>query len=203
MLDALTLRMTAVRSGPTARAIPAPTLSSCADRAGPAAIDFVSWPVLWARCWCQIRTWHVPPRWSIRDWCDEARAQGALADSQARRDFDPRRTVPLDGFRYRRVVDSVWTRHRQECTYGHHILSGEAIPDRPAPELPGTDPDTLACLESALGRLAELDCDLIRQLFWDGRPEDELAREWGISRQAVNKRKQRILIELRRQVGRP
>ena len=40
-------------------------------------------------------------------------------------------------------------------------------------------------------------------LFWDGRCEDDLAREWGVSRQAVSKRKQKILLELQQQVGMP
>jgi biotin operon repressor len=37
---------------------------------------------------------------------------------------------------------------------------------------------------------------LIRQLFWDGRSEDDLARELGLTRQAVNKRKQKLLRRL-------
>ena len=47
------------------------------------------------------------------------------------------------------------------------------------------------------------DRGLICQLFWDGRCEDDLAREWGVSRQAISKGKQKILLELRRQVGMP
>ena len=86
---------------------------------------------------------------------------------------------------------------------GRRNRPGEAIPDRPAPERPGPDADTLARLEAALGSLAELDRGLIRQLFWDGRRADDLAREWGVSRQAVSKRKQKIMLELRRQVGMP
>jgi hypothetical protein len=173
------------------------------DPAGPAAADATAWPVLWARCWVRVRSWRVPPRWSAGDWWDEARAQGALADSQARRDFDPRRCVPLDAFLYRRVVDAVWTRYRQEWSYGRHARSGGAIADRPVPARSGPDPDTLASLVSALDSLAERDRGLIRQLFWDGRSEDDLAREWGVSQQAVSKRKQKILQELRRQVGMP
>jgi hypothetical protein len=203
MHDALTLRMTTVRRVSAARAIPAPRLSAHVDRTGPGALDSVAWPVMWARCWCQIRTWPVPPRWSYCDWCDEARAQGALADFQARRNFDPRRTVPLDGFRYRRVVDSVWTRHRQECSFGRRTRFCDAIPDCPAPARPEPDLDTLACLDIALDSLAEPDLGLIRKLFWDGLCDDELAREWGVSRQAVNKRKLKILCELRRKVVMP
>ncbi len=169
----------------------------------PAPPDSTAWPVLWARCWGRIRTWRVPPRWSRRDWCDEARAQGEATACGALRDFDPHRLVPLDAFLYSRVVDAVWTRYRQEWAYGRRTRPGEAIPDRPVPERPGLDADTLARLEAALGSLAELDRGLIRQLFWDGRGEDDLAREWGVSRQAISKRKQKILLELRRQVGMP
>ena len=54
-----------------------------------------------------------------------------------------------------------------------------------------------------LERLTEPERRLIHQLFWDGRCADDLAREWGVSRQAVSKRKQKILLKLRRQVGMP
>jgi DNA-directed RNA polymerase specialized sigma24 family protein len=145
----------------------------------------------------------VPPRWSQRDWCDEARAQGEATACGALRDFDPHRLVPLDAFLYRRVVDAVWTRYRQEWAYGRRTRPGEAIPDRPAPERLGLDPDTLACLRGAVDSLPEFDRGLIRQLFWDGRCEDDLAREWGVSQQAVSKHKQKILQDLRRQVGMP
>ena len=70
----------------------------------------------------------------------------------------------------------------QEWAYGRRTRPGEAIPDRPAPERPGPGADTLARLEAALGSLAELDRGLIRQLFWDGRCEDDRSG-WGMGRQ--------------------
>src|SRR5205814_4140325 len=81
-------------------------------------LDPTAWPVLWARCWMRVRSWRVPPRWSAGDWWDEARAQGQAAACRAWREFDARRLVPLDAFLYRRVVDAVWTRYRQEWAYG-------------------------------------------------------------------------------------
>ena len=169
----------------------------------PTQPNSTAWPVLWARCWMRIRTWSVPPRWSPRTWCDEARALGEATACGALRDFNPHRLVPLDSFPYSRVVEAVWTRYRQECSFGRRTRPGEAIPDRPAQARPRPDADTLARLEAALGSLAELDRGLIRQLFWDDRSEDDLARERGVSRQAVSKRKQKILLELRRKVGMP
>jgi len=163
----------------------------------------MAWPVRWARCWHRSRPWRLPPRWTARDWQEEARAQGALGDTLARREFDPTRGVPLDAFRYRRVVDAVWARYRQEWSYGRRARLGAAMPDRPAQARPGPDPDadTRACIESFLDSLADPDRDLLRQLFWDGRGEGDPAREWGVSQQAVSKRKQKVLNQLRCRVG--
>src|ERR1700722_1736613 len=80
------------------------------DRAeGPnpvAPLSPADWPTLWARCWSRIRSWSVPPRWSCRDWWDEARAQGALAAHRAGAEFDARRGVPREAFLYRRVIEA-------------------------------------------------------------------------------------------------
>ncbi len=53
----------------------------------------------------------------------------------------------------------------------------------------------------ALEQLTELDRRLTRQLFWEGRGEDNHARERGVSQLDVSKRKQKILQGLRRQMG--
>ncbi len=203
MNDALSLRRVAVVSDGVGEAFSRLAMALPVDPSGHTSADATAWPVLWARCWVRVRSWRTPPRWTAGDWCDEARAQAALAYSQARRDFDPFRGVPFDAFLYGRVVNAVWTRHRQECNYGRHTRHG-AIPDRSDPAArPGPDPDTLVCLEAAIARLAGFDRDLILALFWNGRSENDLAQESGISRQAVNLRKRKILIELRRQLGTP
>ena len=105
----------------------------------PAQPDSTAWPVLWARCWTRIRTWRVPPRWSFRDWCDEARAQGEAAACGALRDFDPHRLVPLDAFLYSRVVDAVWTRYRQEWASADAPGPARRSPTAP----PRNDPDPM------------------------------------------------------------
>ena len=211
MKGAASLHTTPARGGtgtePAGRTNARAVQSTDGDRAAPAVLDPVAWPGLWARCWARIRTWPVPPRWSYRDWRDEAGAHGVEACFGALRNFDPRRHVPLDAFLYSRIVEAVRTRHRQEWAYGSRSRSGEAIVNQSAPERGEPDPefeaDTLSRLESALGRLGETDLCLIRQLFWKGRREDDLARERGVSQQAISKRKQKILLELRHEMRRP
>lgn len=158
------------------------------------------WPTLWARCWSRIRTWRVPPRWSPGEWWDEARAQGALAACEARQSFDPGRLVPLDAFLYQRVIESVWTRYRQEWSFGRRCRLDGFFPNRPAAEPDRPDPELIDRLVLILGNLGESDQWLVRRLFWDGRTEDELALELGITRQAINKRKQKLLGRLRSQL---
>lgn len=180
--------------------IDAPAVSSTPVWPVPAP-DPTAWPTLWARCWSRIRTWRIPPRWSSRDWWDEARAQGALAACEALRAFDPSRLVPLDAFLYRRVVESVWTLYRQEWSFSRRHPSDISPFDRPSPQPDHPDPELLARLTLALEQLDEPGRHLIRQIFWDDRSEDQLALELGISRQAVNKRKQKFLHQLRSRLG--
>ena len=158
--------------------------------------DPTAWPSLWARCWSRIRSWRVPPRWSHHEWLEEARAQGALAACEAIRAFDSSRLVPLDAFLYRRVVESVWTRYRQECSFGCRCRPDASLPELAAPGAEPPDGELLERLEAILRTLDEGELRLIRQLFWDGRSEDDLARELGLTRQAVNKRKQKLLRRL-------
>jgi DNA-directed RNA polymerase specialized sigma24 family protein len=138
----------------------------------------------------------VPPRWSPCDWQEEARAQGTLAACEALRAFEPGRLVPLDAFLYHRVVASVWTRYRQEWSFGRRVRRAAALPDRAA-AVDCPEPELVDRLAVLLQTLDEGERRLIRQLFWDGRTEDQLALELGITRQAVNKRKQRLLQRLR------
>jgi RNA polymerase sigma factor (sigma-70 family) len=156
-----------------------------------------AWPALWARCWSRIRYWRVPPRWSSCEWWEEARAQGALAACEALRAFDPRRLVPLDAFLYRRIVESVWARYRQEWSFGRRCRPNASLPDRATAEDDCSNPELLGRLAAVLQTLDEGDRRLIRQLFWDGRSEDELALDLSITRQALNKRKQKLLRRIR------
>jgi RNA polymerase sigma factor (sigma-70 family) len=163
--------------------------------------DPTAWPSLWARCWSRIRSWRVPPRWSPCDWQEEARAQGTVAACEALRAFEPRRLVPLDAYLYHRVVASVWTRYRQEWSFGRRCRPAAALLDRAAAEADRPETELLDRLAALLETIDEGERRLIRQLFWDGSTEDQLALDLGITRQGVNKRKQRLLQRLRSDLG--
>ncbi len=71
-----------------------------------------------------------------------------------------------------------------------------ASPTSPPPGAECPDGELLERLEAILQTLDKGKLRLIRQIFWDGRSEDDLARELGLTRQAVNKRKQKLLRRL-------
>jgi DNA-directed RNA polymerase specialized sigma24 family protein len=188
--------MTTVAAEPPRCVCATPAISSKIDRAGPAEAEPAAWPVLWARCWKRIRTWQLPPLWAARDWYEEARAQGGLADCLARRQFDPGRGVPLDAFVYRRVVSAVWTRYRQEWSYGRRAVPVEvAQEDALASARP--DPALGEQMSHALEHLSQAERRLLRHLFWDGSSLEELCQEAGLRREALQKRKARALLKLR------
>ena len=137
------------------------------------------WQSLWARCWSRIRSWQVPPRWSHHDWLEEARAQGALAACEAIRAFDSSRLVPLDAFLYRRVVESVWTRHRQECSFSRCCRPDASLPELAATEAERPDGDLFERLEAILRTFDEGELRLIRQFFWgSAAPRTTLPANW-------------------------
>jgi DNA-directed RNA polymerase specialized sigma24 family protein len=159
------------------------------------------WPRVWAACFRRIRNWQVPPRWSSRDWWEEARAQAAIAAWKAYQDYDPAQgLLPLEAFLHLRVLASVRTRYRQEWGYGLH--HGSTTPATGL--IASVDPSALVGDADLIGQLLESlkegDRWLLRQLFWVGMPEDAVAQALGISRQAVNKRKMIILKSLRKMV---
>jgi DNA-directed RNA polymerase specialized sigma24 family protein len=159
--------------------------------------DPVAWPSLWARCWSRIRGWRAPPHWSPADWQDEARAQGALARCEALREFDSRRLVPIEAFLYRRVVEAVWARYRQEWSFGrrtrlvHHWGDAVWLDDSESGS------HLLDRLAFALERLNESDRRLLHRFYWEGCSLQEMSVFMELSRDALKKRRTRALQKLR------
>ena len=156
------------------------------------------WGTIWSQCSRRFRVWRAPPRWSDREWRDEARAQGLASACQALRDFDPSRGVPLELFVRRRVLAGVLTLYRREWSHAKHYRVAddrfEPIPNEP----PSSAAIAFETLREPLAELTDRDRSLIEHLFWDGRTESEIAATLGISQQAVSKRKRAVLAALRR-----
>ena len=168
-----------------------------------------------AGCLHRIATWRVPPNWSVIDWLEEVKEVLCVATLEAKADFDPARGIPFDAFLFQRGLARVLTRYRQEWTYGLRFHSpcsersatGEVNSRHPAisnlPEIadPASDEeDRTDCeaLAEAVAALPEPSRRLILRLFYEERPEREVAEEFGISQPAISQRKQAVLRELRR-----
>jgi RNA polymerase sigma factor (sigma-70 family) len=157
------------------------------------------WPGIWEACVRRTRAWRVPPRWSPRDWWEEIDAEGLAAACDAVRVFDPSRGPSLGSFVYHQILAAALARYRQEWNYALRYQPSAADPALES----RSDEDVATDLEErrlrrSMTRLPEADRRLIERLFWEGWTEVEVASCLGISRQAVNKRKRKILLTLRR-----
>jgi RNA polymerase sigma factor (sigma-70 family) len=154
------------------------------------------------KCLRRIRRWRVPPRWSEREWLDEVEAETTVATLQAVRDFDPGRGVPWGAFLHQRIMHAALARYRREWSYAIRRVSTEALDEYGvvADDDVSLQEIIAKLLEEALGQLPHTDISLIEGLFWEGKSEAKLAEFFGISQQAVNKRKRTILRTLRRRI---
>jgi RNA polymerase sigma factor (sigma-70 family) len=143
----------------------------------------------------------VPPNWSARDWRDEMCAVGVATACQAQRDYDPRRGVPYPSFVRLRVLASMRTRYRQEQTYAARCQ--ERGGDDGIARAVGAEARTASSqeLRDILDLLSAPDRRLIEQLFWEGLTESDVARQEGVSQQAVSKQKRVVLHKLRGLIG--
>lgn len=166
-----------------------------------ARLNVEEWEAIWPRCWRRIRLWRVPPRWNYLDWWNEARAEAALAACAAAFDFDPALGVPPAAFLYRRILAGVWTRYRQEWAYGRPLCVAHPLGEWPTADDSSSSGVNTAEVARLLGRLNAANRWLIQQLFWEGKTEAAVARDLGISQQAVSERRLGILRSLRPQAS--
>jgi len=153
-------------------------------------------------CLPRIRRWTTPPNYSATDWIEEIKALCSAAAWQGVCEFDPERGVPLSAFVYQRVMARALARYRQEWAYGLRfpceVDEAAALQTSEAATVPTRSNDAL-CM--ALARLGEADRRLLKQLFWEGASEADIAQEMVLSQQAVNKRKRAALLKLRHALG--
>ena len=149
----------------------------------------------------RTHAWRTPPRWCPRDWLEEIDAESIASACQAIRIFEPDRGPSLESFVYHRVLAGALSRYRKEWSHALRCIRSPSL----KVEAKGTDEvddqDAAAVEEKRIRRsmidLPEKDRRLIECLFWEGRTEKDVAGGLGITQQAVNKRKRRILVQLR------
>jgi RNA polymerase sigma factor (sigma-70 family) len=159
------------------------------------------WPCVWAATTSRIYGWRIPPRWSLQDWREEVDAEALAAAYQAVSIFDPSRGSCLSKFIYHRILSQSLARYRREWTFALRVRLAADWDD--PPEKVRSAPTDLETTERLLARvsgLATADRRLLEWLYWDGKSEESIASGLGITKQAINKRKWKILLKLRRSV---
>jgi DNA-directed RNA polymerase specialized sigma subunit len=142
----------------------------------------------------RIFRWRVPPNWSVSDWREEIRAEAACAACHAAQDYNASLGVPFGAYARQRVLARTLTRYRQEWAYALRMaqelkpeVSDEKMSASIAPALLDQWP------RCTLDRLSKSDLWLVGQLFLRERSESDIAKEMGVSQQAISKRKRTII----------
>jgi hypothetical protein len=166
----------------------------------PQTIEEALKPILEA-CSRRLNSWPAPPNWSPSAWREEANAIKAMAFVQAQAEYNVACGVVFGAFVYQKVMAQTRTRYRQEWAYAVRFAVelnqlGHDSNDRPeafaairAAEWPCAADASLAHeLRDCVECLREVDKWFLKQLFWHDRTQAEVARELGVTQQAVAKR---------------
>lgn len=160
-----------------------------------AKIDAQELDALIARCVAQAMHWRLPPKWSGHDWREELYSQANLACIEAAPQYDESLGVPFTAYLWQKIISNLLNRYRQEWRYACRCPEAlhEAIKGLKNGEIDFEQLCVSADIEQAIAQLSAGDQQLLRQIFWEGYTETEIARQINISQRAVNKRKKRAL----------
>jgi len=155
------------------------------------------WEAVWRDCCRRVRRWRVPPGWSRQQWIEELRAEAAMASVAARGTFRADRNVPFHLYLRMCILGRALARHRAEWRHARRLSALPAVEPEGGgvDDLPGED------LRAALARLSGRDRDLLERLFWKGESELRIAERYGVSQQAISKRKLAVIAALRRRLA--
>lgn len=157
----------------------------------------IDWEGIWSSCQRRIRHWPIPPNWSAREWIEEMHAEAAVAILRASPDYRSGGSISRSMYLQMRALGDLLTRYRQEWKFAAHrsrVAEMEVI-DQRADE----QDDVLLRdeLRWAMSQLDEADRGLVDRLYWRGETERQIAQSFGISQQAISKKKSRIIENLR------
>jgi RNA polymerase sigma factor (sigma-70 family) len=160
----------------------------------------------------QARQWRCPIHWDGKEWQKELDAIAQAAAFEACFYFDEQRGITLEIFVFWQVLTALRDFHRREWAYfafhcGHLTKAsdeGEVGEGNESAEVceevatEGLEREWRRYLIFwALERLSERERQVLERLYWDGYTEAEVAKELGISQQAVSKIKRKAIQKLR------
>jgi RNA polymerase sigma factor (sigma-70 family) len=160
----------------------------------------------------QARQWRCPIHWDGKEWQKELDAIAQAAAFEACFYFDEQRGMTLETFVFWQVLTALRDFHRREWAYfafhcGHLTKAsdeGEVGEGNESAEVceevatEGLEQEWRRYLIFwALERLSERERQVLERLYWDGYTEAEVAKELGISQQAVSKIKRKAIQKLR------
>jgi len=160
----------------------------------------------------QARQWRCPIHWDGKEWQKELDAIAQAAAFEACFYFDEQRGITLEIFVFWQVLTALRDFHRREWAYfafhcGHLTKAsdeGEVGEGNESAEVceevatEGLEQEWRRYLIFwALERLSERERQVLERLYWDGYTEAEVAKELGISQQAVSKIKRKAIQKLR------
>jgi RNA polymerase sigma factor (sigma-70 family) len=160
----------------------------------------------------QARQWRCPIHWDGKEWQKELDAIAQAAAFEACFYFDEQRGITLEIFVFWQVLTALRDFHRREWAYfAFHCGHLTKVSDEG--EAGEGDESAEVCEEVAteglerewrrylifwaLERLSERERQVLERLYWDGYTEAEVAKELGISQQAVSKIKRKAIQKLR------
>lgn len=147
------------------------------------------------RCLQRVTRWRLPPKWSRRDWLEEAEAAGQLAACKAEQDYDPASGIDHEAFVYQRVMAGILSRYRTEWVYGMHCSADVESRDvaRDAERGGNGVPD----MDKLLAALDAEPRQLLEQYFRQDYTEEQIAADLGVSQPTASRRITSALGELR------
>jgi len=145
------------------------------------------------------------PRPYTNDWVEELYHEAAYAACVAHNTYNPHKGcslflwgVRVIGQHLKRFCDTVWTSAKHECDMPHDEETGEEVDfEDPAALEPFLVCTQVCIVQAAIERLCEQDRLIASLYLLDGITEAQIAARLGVSRQAVNKRLQRIIRNIR------
>jgi RNA polymerase sigma factor (sigma-70 family) len=155
-------------------------------------------PVL-EECLGILQRWRPPPWWSRFEWHKEVRQIGAIAASEASKEFDPANEIPLDCVVFQRVRSRALASYRREWAFGlRYVPSNQLTPNNEeSPAAPGDlarahghaaadEWRSLQIVRDSIAALPEAFRRVIEMLYFEGATQFEAAEDLSVCQATIS-----------------